>query len=241
MGRWPEELRRAHGAFAMGEKWPEDWARLVDEYLDFEAAAGYPEEGPRMGGEGRPAEVGEFLNGGRKWHSPPRIRNLGKLGEKGSYADKWWMWWRSVQPKEREVVEETGLMTMPMEMEWGKLTKMSGRNGFMQIMASLLWWGLEAFRDGADDDSGWATAVGDVEGILYGVLQSGEVQTLTSKKGKEKAAAGGGRKRKASGEVEDEGRRSKRIAAVEPSRRETRGAAASKTAERPKPRPLKKK
>ncbi|KAJ7020136.1 hypothetical protein C8F04DRAFT_974751 [Mycena alexandri] len=160
----------------MGANWPEDWARLVNEYIDFEAAAGYPDEGPRMGGDGRPSEVGEFLTGGQKWHSPPKIRKLGKLGDKGSYTDNWWMWWQSLQPAEREVVEETGMMTMPMEMAWGKLTKMSGRNGFLQVMASLFWWGLEEFRDGHKDKSGWAAAVGDVEGILYGVLRSGEVQ-----------------------------------------------------------------
>ncbi|KAJ7042208.1 hypothetical protein C8F04DRAFT_1252184 [Mycena alexandri] len=241
--KWSEELRRAHSAFAMGEKWPEDWARLVNEYMDFEAAAGYPEDGPRIGGESRPSEVGEFLNGGRKWHSPPKIRNLGKLGEKGSYADNWWLWWRSLQPNEREVIEETGMMTMPREMDWGKLTKMSGRNGFMQVMASLLWWGMDEFRDGSEDASGWAAAVGDVEGILYGIVQSGEVQRSTLKKGKEKAAGVTGRKRKSSQvEVEEEGRRSKRIAgekAGDKSHRKTRGdSAGGKTAERPKPRPL---
>ncbi|KAJ7022288.1 hypothetical protein C8F04DRAFT_1272732 [Mycena alexandri] len=237
MAQWSEELRRAHSAFAMGANWPEDWARLVNEYIDFEAAAGYPDEGPRMGGDGRPSEVGEFLTGGRKWHSPPKIRKLGKLGDKGSYTDNWWMWWRSLQPAEREVVEETGMMTMPMEMAWGKLTKMSGRNGFLQVMASLFWWGLEEFRDGREDKSGWAAAVGDVEGILYGVLRSGEVQVSTWKKG------AAGKKRKATDmEVEEGGRHSKRIAggkSGETSGRETRGAA-GKTAVRPKPRPVRK-
>ncbi|KAJ7032964.1 hypothetical protein C8F04DRAFT_1261533 [Mycena alexandri] len=147
------------------------------------------------------------------------------------------MWWRSLQPSGREVVEETGMMTMPMEMEWGKLTKMSGRNGFLQVMASLFWWGLEEFRDGREDKSGWAAAVGDVEGILYGVLRSGEVQASTWKKG------AAGKKRKATDmEVEEGGRHSKRIAGEksgETSGRETRGAA-GKTAVRPKPRPVRK-
>ncbi|KAJ7022381.1 hypothetical protein C8F04DRAFT_1272725 [Mycena alexandri] len=175
MAQWSEELRRAHSAFAMGANWPEDWARLVNEYIDFEAAAGYPDEGPRIGGR----------------------RKLGKLGDKGSYTDNWWMWWRSLQPAEREVVEETGMMTMPMEMAWGKLTKMSGRNGFLQVMASLFWWGLEEFRDGHEDKSG-----------------SGEVQVSTWKKG------AAGKKRKATDmEVEEGGRHSKRIAGGKSERR----------------------
>ncbi|KAJ7751631.1 hypothetical protein B0H16DRAFT_1460179 [Mycena metata] len=236
MGKWSEEVRRAHGAFAMREKWPEDWARLVNEYLDFEAVAGYPnEEGPHIGGDGRPSEVTTFLTAGRKWHLPPKIKHLGKLGEKRLYADNWWMWWRSLQPSEREVVEETGMMTMPMEMEWGRLTKMSGPNGFLQVMASLFWWGLEEFRDGPEDNSGWPAAAGDVESILYGVLKSGEVQEVfvfrsegvasTSKKGNEKAVE---EKRKAAeAEVEDDGRCSKRTAgekAGDTNGRQTRAA-----------------
>ncbi|KAJ7734649.1 hypothetical protein B0H16DRAFT_1467497 [Mycena metata] len=232
MAKCPEELWRVHSAFAVGEKWPEDWARLVNEYMDFEAAAGYPEDVPRIGGDGRLSEVGDFLTGGQKWHSPPKIRNLGKLGAKGSYADNWWFWWRSLQPNEREVNEETGMMTMPMEMEWGKLTKMSGRNGFMQVLASLLWWGMEEFQNGSEDTSGWGEAVGDVEGMLYGALHLGEVQASTSKKGKEKAAAVMGWKRKSSEvelEAEEEGRCSKRIAGEkvgDNSRRKTRGTTA---------------
>ncbi|KAJ7779982.1 hypothetical protein B0H16DRAFT_1711211 [Mycena metata] len=37
MREWPEELRRAHSAFAMGAKWPVEWAGLVSKFLQTEA------------------------------------------------------------------------------------------------------------------------------------------------------------------------------------------------------------
>ncbi|KAJ7029966.1 hypothetical protein C8F04DRAFT_962259 [Mycena alexandri] len=178
MGKWSSELHNAHVTFAMGEKWGEEWSGVINQYLDYEAACGYQDGGSRVGGDNRPEEITLWVSRGRKWFSPPKIARLGKLGEEGSYADTWWNWWKSIQPVEREPIEDTGMLTWPMgKMTWGKLTKMGGRNGFMQVMAGLLWWGLEEFRGGDDEDdhAGWLAAVGDVEGILHGLLLSGEL------------------------------------------------------------------
>ncbi|KAJ7770049.1 hypothetical protein B0H16DRAFT_1715674 [Mycena metata] len=154
MAKWPAELRNAHTAFAMGAKWGSEWSGLVNEYLDYEAACGYQDGGGRVGGDNRPEEIAAWVNRGRKWFSPPKIARLGQLGEEGSYADNWWNWWKSIQPVEREPIDDTGMLTWPMgKMTWGKLTKMFGRNGFMQVMAGLLWWGLEEFRSHDDEDT----------------------------------------------------------------------------------------
>ncbi|KAJ7018782.1 hypothetical protein C8F04DRAFT_976719, partial [Mycena alexandri] len=172
MHDWPEELRRAHAAFAMGIEWGKEWSELVTRYLEFEGACGYQEDGPRIGGEKKPEEVGKWISRGRKWFSPPRIANVGAVGEMGSYAENWWVWWRSLQPVERVLIEETGMMSFPAKLSWGKLTKLHGRNGFMQVMASLLWWGLAMKGDG--EKTAWLEAVTDVVCILTGVIQSGE-------------------------------------------------------------------
>ncbi|KAJ7447959.1 hypothetical protein B0H11DRAFT_1744657 [Mycena galericulata] len=175
MCKWPEELRRAHATFLLGEKWEGNWAKCVNAYLDFEAACGYQDEGPRIGGQHRPDEVAEWIRGGRKWFSTPNIKNLGRRGEKGSYADNWWLWWRSIQPPERDWVG--GMLTTPTSIEWGKLEKMCGKNGFMQIMASLAWWGLHEFRRGQlGAESGWSAAVSEVQWVLEEVTQSREMR-----------------------------------------------------------------
>ncbi|KAJ7821733.1 hypothetical protein B0H13DRAFT_1527994, partial [Mycena leptocephala] len=141
-------------------------------YLNFEAAFGYQDSGPRIDGDPKPEEISAWLKGGRKWSAPPRISNLGRLGEKGTYADIWWLWWRSLQPPERMWVG--GMLTWPTEMTWGKLTRMYGRNGFMHVMASLLWWGMAEFRSGANasEASGWSIAVSSVEDVLGALVTS---------------------------------------------------------------------
>ncbi|KAJ7121213.1 hypothetical protein C8R46DRAFT_1238480 [Mycena filopes] len=226
----------AHAAFAMGIKWGKEWSDLVAKYLEFEKVCGYQEEGGgRIGGENRPEEVGRWISRARQWFSPPVIGNLGKLREKGSYVDRWWLWWKSVQPSERVEIEQTGMLTLPMKMSWGKLPKLYGNNGFMQVMASLLWWGLT--MRGEEEKEGWLLAVADVECILHGVIESGEAKPPAGKKD----AAPATQKRKRA-DVEGEGSRKKLRSSDAGSARGRTTRATGKTVPRttvvrPKPKP----
>ncbi|KAF8145913.1 hypothetical protein K438DRAFT_1781538 [Mycena galopus ATCC 62051] len=185
---WPEQLRLGYTAFALGEKWGTEWAKLVKAYLDFEAACGYQDSGPRIDGESKPEEIGVWIKNGRKWAVPPKLRRLGKVGDTGSYANGWWLWWRSLQPERMWVM---GMLTWPSDMTWGKLPQMYGRNGFMQIMASLLWWGLEEFKKASNGtESGWDTAVVSMTAVL-------EVLVAEGRAGPPEKATAKGRKRKA--------------------------------------------
>ncbi|KAJ6492728.1 hypothetical protein C8R47DRAFT_1070280 [Mycena vitilis] len=185
MAKWPAELRKAHAAFALGVSWGDDWAGLVSTYIDFEAACGYQESGPRIHGEGKPDEIVTWLKGGRKWFAPPHIARVGRVGEAGSYADNWWLWWRSIQPPERLWIG--GMLTSPVEMTWGKLARLYGRNGFMQIVASLLWWGMQEFRSGENGEkSGWSLAVSDVDDILRGMLKANILKPPAVETGKKR-------------------------------------------------------
>ncbi|KAJ7352563.1 hypothetical protein DFH08DRAFT_693964, partial [Mycena albidolilacea] len=150
-----------------------DWSMLVKVYMDFKAVCGYQDTGPQIDGKDKPAEVGAWIKSGRKWGSPPELANMGKLGQKGSFVDNWWRWWRSLQPPER--VWMGGMLSWVDDMTWGKLPRMYGRNGFMQIMICLLWWGQEVHRQ-AQTDSGWASAVGCVEHVLRHFVQENLAQ-----------------------------------------------------------------
>ncbi|KAJ7126720.1 hypothetical protein C8R44DRAFT_564926, partial [Mycena epipterygia] len=113
----------------------------------------------------RPAEISEFMRLGRKWWQPPTLKNVGRVGEAGSFADIWWKWWKSLQPPERESFG--GMLTTPTELTLGSLTKMHGRTGFMLAVASLLWWGLVESRVGElGNKSGWSAAVIEVTWLL---------------------------------------------------------------------------
>ncbi|KAJ7430015.1 hypothetical protein B0H11DRAFT_2264458 [Mycena galericulata] len=235
-GKWPKEMKAAFGAFAVGEKWGTTWAELVETWVDVEEAAG------------RPAEIGEFLKGGRKWYHPPTVRNVGKLGLEGSFVDRWWKWWRAIQPPEQE-------------MTWGNLPKMHGRTGFMLVLASLMWWGL-ASQGGAyagpyaEPSMEWWRAVGEVKFLLTALLKSGEI---VGKKGKTSTVAtktkpikkvAEKRKRVEDDEEEEEEeeggesarkkqpKRQRRGKEESGEARKTRSKASVEVVERPRPRPV---
>ncbi|KAJ7144737.1 hypothetical protein C8R43DRAFT_891142 [Mycena crocata] len=165
MRLWPVELRNAHSAFRIGEKWSPAWADCVTRFLDFEKACGYPETGPRIGGEERPSEIKDWVKGGRKC--------VGKLGVNGSFAARWWAWWRELQPEARQW--NGGGLSCPAGLKWGRMLTLCGPNGYMQVMLALMWWGNAV--DGAEDDeSDWMGAVADVDFALGEMLAAGTVK-----------------------------------------------------------------
>ncbi|KAJ7092022.1 hypothetical protein B0H15DRAFT_799760 [Mycena belliarum] len=202
MRKWPAELRNAYSAFALGTKWGKIWADCVETYLEVEAACGYRDEGPRIGGERRPEEMQKWISGGRKWFTPPKIAKPGNRGEAGTYTDEWWAWWISLQPPERMCVG--GMLTTPTEMSWGKLPKMCGRNGFMQVMASLFFWGMDNERRGQTDPE-WEIGVDDVHWLLNQLLLSGELASPPKEKSKDPRPSKGTKRKRAEpeGEVEE--------------------------------------
>ncbi|KAJ7667888.1 hypothetical protein DFH06DRAFT_959103, partial [Mycena polygramma] len=120
----------------------------VHTWLALERAYGFDADGGKLGNTGRPMEVTTFIREGRKWYQPPTIKKLGDVGEKGSFADGWWTWWKSLQPRERAWCEETRELSRPEQLTWGALPKMHGRIGFMLVLATLLWWGLSERGEG---------------------------------------------------------------------------------------------
>ncbi|KAJ7855149.1 hypothetical protein B0H14DRAFT_2579490 [Mycena olivaceomarginata] len=199
--KWPSELCNAYTAFALGEKWGGDWSMLVKAYMDFEAVCGYQDMGPRIDGKDKLAEMGAWIKSGRKWGSPPKLVNMGKLGQKGSFVDNWWHWWRSLQPPER--VWMGGMLSWVDDMIWGKLPRMYGQNGFMQIMICLLWWGQEVHRQ-ARTDSGWASAVGCVEHVLRHFVQENLAQPPPGDEEEAPQCRGAKQKHQLGGGEEDE-------------------------------------
>ncbi|KAJ7106833.1 hypothetical protein C8R43DRAFT_906037 [Mycena crocata] len=158
----------------MGERWGAEWADCVNRFLDFEKACGYSETGPRIGGGDRPEEVKAWVKGGRKWFELTALdkASVGKIGEEGSFVERWWTWWRSLQPAERKWTGEG--LSCPSGMKWGRMATLCGPNGYMQVMLALLWWGTAVA--GTEEESDWTNAVADVDFAVGQMLASGEVK-----------------------------------------------------------------
>ncbi|KAJ7711945.1 hypothetical protein B0H14DRAFT_3524242 [Mycena olivaceomarginata] len=101
----------------------------------------------------------------RSWESGRR-RTPGSGG--------WWKWWRSLQPKERGAEIESEELMRPASADWSQMARMYGKNGLLQVMATLSWWGAAAKRR-EEDSEAWSVAVKDVTRVLEQILNSGEI------------------------------------------------------------------
>ncbi|KAJ6488778.1 hypothetical protein C8R45DRAFT_826902 [Mycena sanguinolenta] len=165
---------RAHVAFEHGRSWGREWAVCVEKFFDFEAAWGYVDEGPHLRREHRPQQVNGWLTMGRKWSLPLTLgTDLGTRDREDLWIGAWWKWWTSLQPKERTMGREGGL-SRPDLADWSEMAVLHGRNGLLQVMATLLWWGDEATRRTGERAS-WLEAVSDVTWVLERVLASGDI------------------------------------------------------------------
>jgi hypothetical protein len=163
-GKWTEELRRAHGAFERGKGWGIEWASLVDRFFDFEATWGYADAGGQIMIDGRPKAVEHWIGRARKWEKTIEIGVLGDAKKVGSFVASWWGWWVKVQPSDRS--------------DLAPVLRLHGKNGLLQMMASLLWWG-ERVADGTPADvRDWSSAVEDVADLLTEMLRPGVIAKL---------------------------------------------------------------
>ncbi|KAJ7820735.1 hypothetical protein B0H14DRAFT_2371894 [Mycena olivaceomarginata] len=172
---WTPELERAHLGFEIGRKWGLEWAVCVQKFYDFEAAWGFVDEGAQMRRDGRPPQVSGWLSRGRKWTLPPTLgEDLGTRETVELWIGLWWNWWKSLQPRERSI-ESSGELSCPELADWSEMAELHGKNGVLQVMATLLWWGEVAQKRDLSARAEWLAAVSDVTWVLEKVLASGEI------------------------------------------------------------------
>jgi hypothetical protein len=82
----------------------------------------------------------------------------------GTFVAKFWDWWMNVQPKDRS--------------DWGPMLKLHGKNGLLQLMAALLWWGERVAGGNPADEREWSTAVEDVADVFTELLRPGLISKL---------------------------------------------------------------
>ncbi|KAJ7234291.1 hypothetical protein C8J57DRAFT_1531831 [Mycena rebaudengoi] len=162
--QWTPELTRAHAGFMRGKKWGIAWASCVKQFYDFERSHGY--HGNPISTKDRPEIVKTWLAKGRPWDVVQELGNLGSRGVEDSFVDSWWGWWIAMQPKNRKVRD--GVLDEASDHHrWYVLAKVGGRNGLIQLMAMLLWWGDRVGDKGEGSDfSQWVAAVEDVTEVL---------------------------------------------------------------------------
>jgi hypothetical protein len=118
------------------------------------------------------------MKNGRRW------KNI-ELEDPKQFGQQWWDWWHSLQPK-TWICSQQNYQTSPTpEMDWSDLHK-PGKNGFLLIMMSLIWWGAVSNQEG-----NWVAAIVDVTDVLT-CMQSASGGTLGNEPPKGNLLGGSG-------------------------------------------------
>ena len=134
--------------------WGDEWLACLTLFLEFQEHAGFPELGPSFPASThiRPFEIAVWMKNGR------HAKDI-KITDLEIFHHRWWQWWRSLQPESR-VGDKDSLTPVSPDMDWSGLQK-PGKNGFLLIMVSLMWWGKSS-----DQDELWRHTVIEVTAVL---------------------------------------------------------------------------
>ncbi|KAJ7152145.1 hypothetical protein C8R43DRAFT_1127226 [Mycena crocata] len=168
--RWQDELKRLWPWFEeVGAGWGEVWEDCAWAFLSFEEASGFPFERLRMAkGPREGLGVDAWIATGRKLWSPC-------LPDTNELWPRFWKWWRGLQPEERRT--EDGVLTRTVGLDWGCIRDLSGKNGLLQVIMVLAWWGIKAHAvDGtAEQVAEWVSATEDVCWALEEMVKEGKL------------------------------------------------------------------
>ena len=163
---WPNHMVDVHqylteetvvtedGAITKARNWGDRWLLCLESFFEFQSRAGFPKSGPSfpLFTNVRPLEIANWMKNGRHWQDAHII-------DVEEFARRWWAWWHLLQPKSR-ICDEGDPQLPTSKMDWSDLRK-PGKNGFLLIIISLVWWGKRS-----DQDEHWIKAISDVTAVL---------------------------------------------------------------------------
>lgn len=85
-----------------------------------------------------------------------------------------WLWWMSMQPKERVDGSDCLMRTSTCKLDWGGLA-VPGRSGIFLVVLGLYWWAQ--WDDGRAQDR-WREALVDVAWVCEHIVKYGGLPML---------------------------------------------------------------
>ncbi|KAJ7886939.1 hypothetical protein B0H13DRAFT_1627717, partial [Mycena leptocephala] len=113
-------------------------------------------QGKAMGSKKRPTQVKEWVGRAHKASYTPYIADAAQFGR------QWEAWWIEINPMWRQTDLPMGRFT---DGAWDTLD-VPGRNGFLNILMCLKWWGDMLGPEEAEKSKEWMEAVTDVTWAL---------------------------------------------------------------------------
>ncbi|KAJ7924018.1 hypothetical protein B0H13DRAFT_1543116, partial [Mycena leptocephala] len=128
---------------------------LVNSWWEYEAGKGFVGQ-VTMGGKKRPIQVKEWVSRARKASYMPYIADVAQFGR------QWEAWWIEINPAWCQADLPMGRYT---DGVWDALD-VPGRNGFLNVLMCLKWWGDLLGAEEAGKSKEWMEGVTDVKWAL---------------------------------------------------------------------------
>ncbi|KAL1725061.1 hypothetical protein EV714DRAFT_288141 [Schizophyllum commune] len=192
--RWSLHVRDVFGAVQRGRDWGVAFATAVHAFFKLEDYMDYPirHDGRRiLGGSIRPAAYNTWSRRGCPYDLSM------DLGDLSVFAQKYWLWWEALQPAGRlnsdnnlTTIEEFEGVVRGMD-DWDGLEKCCGKDGIVQVLLFLLWWGDAVNSAGARPEEWleWDTAVQDFRDVLSLMMGTPGFEKVARKRARARPAA----------------------------------------------------
>uniref|UniRef100_D8PLA6 Uncharacterized protein n=1 Tax=Schizophyllum commune (strain H4-8 / FGSC 9210) TaxID=578458 RepID=D8PLA6_SCHCM len=187
--QWPLHIRDAFAAFMQGRHWGTSFADAVQAFLQLEGSFGFPlisDDRRLIAGSLRPSAYLHWEKLGRSYEQ------LIGIDDVAQYSRKYWLWWEAVQPARRLPedkllpIEQFEDLVGGME-DWDGLDKCCGKDGLIQALMMLFWWGGAVNLGGGHCTSlerwiEWDSAVRDFGDILALMMRTPGFEKVARKR-----------------------------------------------------------
>ncbi|TRM70508.1 hypothetical protein BD626DRAFT_533735 [Schizophyllum amplum] len=177
-------------ACARGREWGSEYARAISVFVAYERALGFPvlNHGRlTLAGSIRPAVYRDWVERKRPYS------DIVDIGDCAVFRSKWMVWWEAMQPPVRitpagdlRAVDDV-LGDIKSLADWDGLDKCCGRDGLIQFVLTLLWWG-DCVNQGDRRVSQperwleWEIALQDFREVLEGIMVAPDFQKISRKR-----------------------------------------------------------
>ncbi|KAL1658132.1 hypothetical protein GGF50DRAFT_67863, partial [Schizophyllum commune] len=172
---WSDHVAKVVMACRRGQAWGSAFADAVLAYHSYEETRGFRKDGGRKitNTALRPAVYQTWTKCARPYNRLMHLENI------DAYRQQWWNWWTDLMPSMRRL--PSGGLVPPVDLvkkvngadQWEGLDEVCGKDGMLQFLLTLLWWGDAIHSQHPRSEkhhADWEAACADFAGTLNAIV-----------------------------------------------------------------------
>ncbi|KAL1698293.1 hypothetical protein EV121DRAFT_218418, partial [Schizophyllum commune] len=172
---WSDHVAKVVMACRRGQAWGSAFADAVLAYHSYEETRGFRKDGGRKitNTALRPAVYQTWTKCARPYNRVMTLENI------DAYRQQWWNWWTDLMPSVRRL--PSGGLVPPFDIvkkvngadQWEGLDEICGKDGMLQFLLTLLWWGDAIHSQTPRNEkhlADWVAACVDFAGTLSAIV-----------------------------------------------------------------------